>query len=119
MIRFFSDKPCKTEMETHRQNYRMAFDAMRAYHQSEIDHKKDAISVLNNILITMLTVFGGIYYLIFTTSIPLKNGVIFSITLLIALSYLLIITAIKRKIFAKISADNLRYEKFREECIVE
>lgn len=119
MLRFFSDKPGKMDMETHRQNYRMAFDAMRAYHQSEIDHKRDVIAVLNNILITMLTVFGGIYYLIFSASVTVNKWALYGIVLITCLLYLLLIMSLKRKNTEKIKADNRRYEQFREECNIE
>jgi len=42
----------------------MAFDAMRAYHVSEIEHKKDMITILNGILAIIVTVYGGIFYII-------------------------------------------------------
>lgn len=57
-------EPHKNEHDVHLSNYRIAFDAMRAYHQSEIEHKKDMIAILNSILLSFITVFAGIFYFI-------------------------------------------------------
>ena len=57
------------DKDIHLQNYRMAFDAMRAYHTSEVQHKRDGISVLNAFLASMIPVFGGVIYYIFSDEV--------------------------------------------------
>ena len=46
-----------SSLESHK---REAFDAMRAYHESELSHKSDAIETLKTFLTTIIVVFGGI-----------------------------------------------------------
>ena len=51
---------------THEANKREAFDGMRAYHQSEIAHKKDAIDIIKAILATTVVIFIGLVSAVFS-----------------------------------------------------
>jgi Ca2+/Na+ antiporter len=97
----------------------MAFDAMRAYHCSEIEHKKDMISILNGIFLSIITVFAGIAYFIITKDYEKYHSLVLLIVFAIATLYVLLILALQRSSKAKIASDNVRYEQFREECCKE
>jgi hypothetical protein len=94
----------------------MAFDAMRAYHCSEIEHKKDMISILNGIFLSIITVFAGIAYFIITKDYVKYHRLVFLIIFAVTTLYVLLILALQKSNKAKIASDNARYEQFREEC---
>lgn len=102
--------------EAHLLNYRIAFDAMRAYHNSQIENKKDIISILNNIFISIITVFAGIFYFVITDIYIPYNKVAMIIIPCITAFYIVLIHKLKMNSTQQIIADNYRYEKFREEC---
>jgi hypothetical protein len=113
------------DSETHRSNYRIAFDAMRAYHSSEIEHKKDMITILNGVLTSIITVFAGIFYFILSKDFDylllpedqLYLRIIFYILFIVVpLLYIYLIEELKRINVQKINGDNDTYEKFRREC---
>lgn len=109
----------ESDLENHRLNYRIAFDAMRAYHNSEIEHKKDMISILNSFFLSIITVFTGIFVFLLKE----YTSVYFSLSIItipaIMLIYIVLIVRLKSSNKGKIIADNKRYEKFRLECIAE
>lgn len=103
-------------LQIHLTNYRLAFDAMRAYHTSEIEHKKDMISILNGIFVSIITVFAGIAYFIVTKDFTKYHTFIFGFIMVVAVLYIIMIWWLKSGSNAKIASDNARYEQFREEC---
>lgn len=103
-------------LQIHLTNYRLAFDAMRAYHSSEIEHKKDMISVLNGIFVSIITVFAGIAYFIVTKDYDKYLCLIFFFILAVTILYIIMILRLRGSSSAKIASDNARYEQFREEC---
>lgn len=105
--------------EAHLTNYRIAFDAMRAYHTSEIEHKKDMITILNSVFASTITVYAGIFYLILTPAYKPYHKIAFFIILMITALYNFLISRLKKSNVQKIVADNNRYEKFRVECQLE
>lgn len=106
------------ELEEHRLNYRMAFDAMRAYHSSEIEHKKDMITILNGILVSLITVYGGVF--IFLLKEDIDRRYLFLIPALSTpLFFIVLIAKLKSSNKEKIEADHNRYEQFRRECEAE
>lgn len=107
------------ESEDHRLNYRMAFDAMRAYHSSEIEHKKDMIAILNGILVAIVTVYAGVFIFILKEDVTPYYGIFYLIILVITLLFYVLIKELKSSNKEKIEADNDRYEKFRRECEAE
>jgi len=112
----------RLDRDTHRVNYRIAFDAMRAYHTSEIEHKKDMITILNSILLVIVSIYAGIYYYIIYV-FPKSNKSLLIIGILIILLcctlLALLINSLKKQNNAKIKSDNDHYESFREECRIE
>ena len=103
-------------LQIHLTNYRLAFDAMRAYHSSEIEHKKDMITILNGIFVSIITVFAGITYCIVTKDYDKYNCFIFLFILAVATLYVIMILRLWKNSKHKIASDNARYEQFREEC---
>jgi len=96
--------------------YKIAFEGMRAYHESEIQHKKDAISTLNNITVLLLSVYGGLFILSFEHK---ELIVLFSIINWVIPSVYLIFALVHNSLYKnKIKADNQVYKYFREECRV-
>jgi hypothetical protein len=107
------------QAEDHRVNYRMAFDAMRAYHNSEIEHKKDMITILNGILVAIVTVYAGVFIFILKEDVVPYYHVSFIVITVITLLFYALIRALKSSNKEKIEGDNNRYEKFRRECEAE
>ncbi len=103
--------------EKHLQNKRECFDGMRAYHQSEIAHKKDTIEILKSILTTIVLVYGAIIGAIITKSIESVALVVVSFfTLILIAISVLSITYVTNN---KIDKDNARYRKYEEEYVIE
>ena len=67
----------------HKANMRQAFDGMRAYHNSEIAHKKDAIEILKTILTTTVLVYGGLVGLVVSRQIDGYIASVASIVLIL------------------------------------
>jgi phage shock protein PspC (stress-responsive transcriptional regulator) len=103
----------KKKIETHQQNKREAFDAMRAYHLSEISHKGHAIDILKSIMTTVLTVYAGLVVSFATDAIDPQ--IIRLISLLIFLTTSVFSHLIVWATNEKIASDNTRYDAFREE----
>ncbi len=107
-------KKLEIERNIHLQNYRMAFDAMRAYHTSEIEHKKDAISVLNAFLASMVPVFGGVFFYILKDNSINWISIVMGILSIVA--YFMSIDAVIETYKQKVDSDHYRYEQFRDEA---
>lgn len=114
-----SEDPTVDEKNIHLQNYRIAFDAMRAYHVSEIEHKKDMITILNSILVTIVTVYAGIFYIIVDEKYKSIIGIMPICSLIISFIYWLLIDYMLGVNVKKLTTDNDRYERFRIECLLE
>lgn len=106
-------------IEIHRENYRIAFDAMRAYHVSEIEHKRDMITILNGILATIVTVYAGIFYIIIQPNLDVFKTVLLVSLPILMLVIFVLINDLRQESVIKLRGDNDRYEKFRNECIIE
>ena len=100
-------------------NYRLAFDAMRAYHTSEIEHKKDMITIQNQVLLSIISVFAGIFYFILSPGYKQYHKASIIVILLIAAFYFFLICRLNSACIRKIKSDNKRYEQFRIECNLE
>lgn len=88
---------------------RGAFDAMRAYHQSEISHKQDAIGMLT----TLLTAVGAIFGAIVIPEGSIKYPVVLACAtaaVTVALAAVIVLTTNK-----KIQADHDVYASFGAE----
>jgi hypothetical protein len=107
------------ELDVHLTNYRIAFDAMRAYHTSEIEHKKDMITILNGILVSIVTVFAGIFIFILSSDYDAYKRVATIFIMIIGFLYVIMIRKLMSVNAEKIKGDNNRYEKFRIECQLE
>ncbi|MDM8159161.1 hypothetical protein QUH73_04935 [Labilibaculum sp. K2S] len=105
--------------EKHMRNKREAFDGMRAYHLSEIEHKKDAVEMIKTILTVTILVYGGMLGMIISGKVPLA----FFSSLCLALLLFCTVCFISYKIVSvtnlKISKDNARYRKYAEEYVKE
>ncbi|MGF1640772.1 MAG: hypothetical protein ACFCUO_07465 [Rhodospirillales bacterium] len=106
-----------TDKDAHRQHKREAFDGMRAYHQSEISHKKDAIDILKAVLTSILVVYGGIVGALITKQIEYRLAI--SISVIILIFILAIVIGLVYSTNEKIDQDNKRYRSFRKEYINE
>ncbi len=114
-----SDKevPATTGRSVHEQNKREAFDGMRAYHQSEISHKKDAIDILKTYLTTVVIIYAGLVAGI--TGKIIDNNYIVLLGWAVALLNGIACWAIIRSTNFKIDKDNRKYNQYRDEYIVE
>lgn len=101
----------------HIANMRQAFDGMRAYHNSEIAHKKDAIEILKTILTTTVLVYGGLVGLVVSQQIDgcfaFRTSIVLIFCVILAVFFIAHITNIK------IDNDNKRYRDFFKEYLVE
>ncbi|MCW8092123.1 hypothetical protein [Alteromonas sp. ASW11-130] len=101
----------------HEANKREAFDGMRAYHQSEIAHKKDAVDILKAILTTTIVLYGGVLSVVISGNIDNSYAIYtgWTLVVLIGLSVALVVGVTNRKI----DEDNKRYRKYRDEYVLE
>jgi hypothetical protein len=107
----------KNRRTTHEMNKREAFDGMRAYHQSELSHKKDAIEILKTILTSCILVFTGLLASVYTGLAKVEYVVYLSIAISIITgiaAFLIVHTTNK-----KIDQDNKRYRRYLEEYVAE
>jgi hypothetical protein len=109
----------KSVHEAHLLNYRIAFDAMRTYHTSEVEHKKDMITILNNVLLSIVTVFAGVFIFILSPEYSAYDQMAFIIIAIIGILYVILIIRLMNVNAKKIKGDNNQYEKFRVECQLE
>ena len=91
---------------TYDANKRELFDAMRAYHTSEIAHKRDAIGMLT----TLLTAIGAVFAAILVPEKPIPHAAALA-DAMAALAGLLA-AVIVWSTNQKIAADNRRYREF-------
>lgn len=103
--------------QTHEANKREAYDGMRAYHESEIAHKKDAIDIIKTILTTTVILFAGLVGSATTEKIAIELALITSwiIAILVGIATSTIVLFTNRKI----DQDNRRYRKYRDEYVKE
>jgi hypothetical protein len=101
----------------HESNKREAFDGMRAYHQSEISHKKDAIDILKTLLTTVVLLFAGLVAAAYKQIAP-SDSVIY---LAWGLAGLNILAALATTLTTnmKITQDNKRYSAYTLEYKIE
>lgn len=93
-----------------------AFEGMRAYHRSEIDHKRDAIAVLT----TMLAGNGGLVAAGFGALDHADKIGWWPIALVASLVFLTTVLLVRRIVAAtndKIEADGRRYQEFKAQSI--
>jgi hypothetical protein len=103
--------------ETHEANKREAFDGMRAYHQSEISHKQDAITILQTLLTSTILIYGGLIGAIIARELDPDFGLAAGVFLVLLIgAAVILVVAITNK---KIDADNGRYRQFRSEYLAE
>lgn len=101
----------------HRENKRECFDAMRAYHASEIAHKKDAVDILKAILATTIAIYGAIIGTLLVEKVQVPNlglGLAASVVVIALVAYVTVHFTNK-----KIDTDNARYEDFQNEYLAE
>lgn len=91
----------------HLENKREAFDAMRAYHQSEIEHKYHTVEILRSILSASIFVYGGLFGLLLKDNINI-DLVQFAGLATVAINSF-IAFSIVRITNIKIREDNLQY----------
>ena len=103
--------------DIHKLNKREAFDGMRAYHQSEISHKKDCIDILKSILTSTLAVYGGIIGLALSEKIQQREAL--STAFIILFFTMTAVLGVVWSSNKKIDQDNKRYGKYQDEYKLE
>jgi hypothetical protein len=101
----------------HESNKREAFDGMRAYHLSEINHKKDAIDILKTILTTEAIIFGGLVAGISKGVIHVSDMILLGLSIT-GISCFSVISIVWTTIL-KINQDNKRYRSYKNEYLKE
>ncbi len=102
-----------SENRKHEANKREAFDAMRAYHASEIAHKGHTIEILKTLLQLVIVVYGGLIGLTLTGRIQPRLAFLADILLFIVILFTTFFVNHYTK--KKIDEDHRSYEKHREE----
>lgn len=92
----------------HLENQRISFDAMRAYHQSEISHKAHAVDILKSILTASIFVYGGLFGLLLNEKDINLNIVQLAGFATIFINYF-IASIIVKTTNDKIKEDNIQY----------
>jgi hypothetical protein len=94
---------------SHEANKREMFDGMRAYHQSEIAHKQDAVRMLT----TLLAAAGAIFAAIIVPERPIPYAVLLSaVTALVATIFAWVIVGTTNR---KIEEEHEIYARFGQE----
>ena len=103
--------------QTHEANKREAYDGMRAYHHSEIAHKKDAVDIIKTILTTTIILYAGLV----GSSVAGEIAVCLALVAAWLIAILVVIGVCTIVIFTnkKIDQDNKRYRKYRDEYVRE
>jgi Ca2+/Na+ antiporter len=112
------DSPVPPEARSlHEQNKREAFDGMRAYHTSEIEHKGHTVEVIKTLLTVVVSAYGGLIALILdgkaTRCQGIESAIVFFIFVVIVVWIVLHYTN------EKIDRDHSRYEDHRSEYLAE
>lgn len=103
--------------QSHESNKREAFDGMRAYHSSEIEHKKDAIEILKTILTSSILIYSGLLAAIYGKLV--KNEYIICLDFVVTALIVMSVFTIVWTTIVKINADNKRYGEYRAEYVIE
>ena|ERR1700744_1255720 len=108
----------KALITSHENNKKEAFEGMRAYHQSEIAHKKDAISIYQTLITSVILIYGGLIAGIYNQSINGYESIKYLgwLILLVLGICSSLVTFFSNK---KISKDNDRYNIYRIEYTYE
>ncbi len=101
----------------HEQNKREAFDGMRAYHTSEIEHKGHTVEVIKTLLTVVVSAYGGLIALILNNKASRCQGVGAAIVLLMFVAVVVFI--VLHYTNKKIDSDHNSYENHRSEYIAE
>lgn len=107
---YFNHRIASEKRSAHEANKKEMFDGMRAYHLSEINHKKDGIDILKTYLVTLAGVFGGLLASINKGYI--SNAAIIGLAILIAVINAIAVGLITWFTNQKIMADNGVYNRF-------
>lgn len=114
----FTGITLKADLRVHEANKAEAFQGMRAYHTSELNHKKDAISIFQTLITSVAIIYTGLIAGVYNnviddlTPITILGWVVFIVLVICSC----IITNYSNK---KISKDNARYNKYVAEYIWE
>jgi hypothetical protein len=103
--------------QRHEQNKREAFDAMRAYHQSEIAHKAHTVEVIKTLLTVVVGAYGGLIALILKAELAPSYAQATAALLLLGVSGTVLYVVCKTN--EKIEADHQAYEAHRAEYLAE
>lgn len=100
------------------ENYRICFDAMRAYHSSEIHHKAHTIDILKSVITAAVIMHSGILGYVFIEDQYFNEKIGIAATLLLFIVLSITVWVIIRSTIIKIYGDSNRYEKYRNEGII-
>ena len=108
---------CDNTRSTHELNKREMFDGMRAYHQSELSHKSDAISILGRIVALAAAVYGVLIGI--ATSPEVQAAAIIMVSTISGVAICFIIYRVVKATNNKIYQDHLVYWKYGNEYVKE
>lgn len=108
---------CESARSTHELNKREMFDGMRAYHQSELSHKSDALGLLSRILALSAAVFGVLIGIATSPDVPASAVVFVSVIAAAAICFAtyLVVVAVNKKIYE----DHVTYWAYGNEYVRE
>lgn len=93
-----------------------SFAGMRAYHQSEIAHKKDAVHILTTILAAngalIAAGFGALQH-----RAVIEWWVMGAVALIVSISTVIFSATILKATLEKVAADSTRYQDFKRQSI--
>lgn len=100
---------------SHEQNMREAFDAMRAYHVSELSHKRDAVAIFKTVLGMSVASYAGIVGGMLTPGLQVEKDLAIAVTWVTVVVIAMICWIVARPHNRKIYHDHLIYERFGTE----
>jgi hypothetical protein len=94
---------------------REAFDAMRAYHASELSQKRDAVAFFKTVLDVSVASYAGIIGVLLTPGLLVEKSLAIRVTWITVLVIAMICWIVARSHNRKIYHDNLIYRNYGAE----
>ena len=94
-------------------NKREMFDGMRAYHESELSHKRDCINLFRSIFTGTIAAYAAVLGSIFSEKLKLDNVEPVAVSIFIIISFVTLILAIATN--NKLAKDHSGYQRYLSE----
>ena len=102
-----------SKVSSHELNKREMFDGMRAYHESELSHKRDCINLYRSIFTGTIAAYAAVLGSIFSETLKLDNVELLAVSIFLIISSVTVILAIATN--KKLAKDHSGYQRYLSE----